>query len=283
MRRDFRLANVIPAAAIMLASASCGNSGTEPTATDIRNYITSLTTSNGAISASFREGQPPAPGSGPAVTANGTSSMILGGGALRSLTSTTAFSRIIVAVTGVSGYWELTLSSAVTAQDIILSLAQAVPATSFTVQYAGGTSAAIGAFDAEAVAIIAVGTGDVQVSVSWDAESDVDLHVVEPGGAEIYYGVDLSASGGTLDLDSNPGCSIDGKKNENITWPTQTPPTGTYIVRVDYFDSCGVSATNYVVTVRVKGQSPKTFTGKFTGLGDAGAAGSGVQVTTFTF
>lgn len=209
--------------------------------------------------------------------------MILGGGAFRTVSSGTAFTRIIVAVSGIDGYWELTLASAITTQDIILTLAQEVPDTTFTVEYAAGTSAAIGTFDTEPVSIITVGTGDVQVSVSWDAESDVDLHLVEPGGEEIYYGNDVSATGGTLDLDSNAACSIDGKKNENITWPSSTPPRGTYTVRVDYWDSCGVSATNYVVTVRVKGRSPTTFTGRFTGLGDNGGLGDGVQVTTFTY
>ena len=133
------------------------------------------------------------------------------------------------------------------------------------------------------MSVITVGTGEIQVSVSWDVESDVDLHLVEPNGEDIYYGNDLSASGGALDLDSNAGCSIDGKKNENITWPSRTPPRGTYIVRLDYWDSCGVAKTNYVVTVRVKGRTPQTFSGAFTGLGDSGGSGSGIQITTFTY
>lgn len=261
--------------------AGCGG-GTEPTVTDLNSYITGVATANGAVTAAFRSGSPPQ-GSGPAANATGNSSLIVGGSSIRSLTSSTPFNRVIIAVEGVAGYWELTLGGNVTAQDIILSVAQTLPANSFTVQYAAGTSAGIGSFDTEAVSVITVGTGEIQVSVSWDAESDVDLHLVQPNGEDIYYGNDVSASGGTLDLDSNAGCSIDGKKNENITWPTGTPPRGNYIVRLDYWDSCGVAKTNYVVTVRVKGRSPQTFTGTFTGLGDNGGSGSGIQITTFTY
>jgi uncharacterized protein YfaP (DUF2135 family) len=183
----------------------------------------------------------------------------------------------------VDGYWELTLPSAVTSQNIVLTLGQELPNNNFVVEYAAGTNAAVGSFDSEAVSVVVVGTGDIQVSVSWDVESDVDLHVVEPGGEEIYWADDVSASGGELDLDSNPGCSIDGVKNENITWPNSAPPRGMYIVRVDYFESCGVAATNYVVTIRVKGQATKTITGQLTGPGDFGGAGDGVQVATFTY
>lgn len=281
----FRRAGLLSASiATLFAAASCGG-GTEPTPQDIRAFITGVSTANLAVTAAFHAGAPPAAGQGPVVTVSGTSAMILGGGAFRTVTSGTAFTRIIVAIDAIDGYWELTLANAVTLQDIILTLAQTIPQSRsiFTVEYAAGTSAAFGAFHPEPVAIVQVGTGDVQVSASWDAESDVDLHVIEPGGAEIYYFNSSTASGGVLDLDSNPACVIDHVKNENITWPSSPPPRGTYTVRVDYFDACGVSATNYVVTVRRKGQNPVSFTGQFTGPGDTGGAGSGTTITTFTY
>jgi uncharacterized protein YfaP (DUF2135 family) len=120
------------------------------------------------------------------------------------------------------------------------------------------------------------------VSVSWNSAADVDLHVVEPGGEEIYYGSTLSGTGGELDLDSNAACGSDGPRNENITWAEGTAPVGEYIVRVDYWDSCEATQTDYVVTVHVQGQTPQVFTGTFTGGGDSGGAGSGVEITRFT-
>jgi hypothetical protein len=125
-----------------------------------------------------------------------------------------------------------------------------------------------------------VGTGDVQVTLSWDVDSDVDLHVVDPSGEEIYYANRNAASGGALDLDSNAGCRIDGVRNENITWPVGRAPVGRYTVRVDYWDACGVAKTNYTVRVNAGG-TPQIVTGSFTGPGDQGGAGSGRTVATF--
>jgi hypothetical protein len=130
------------------------------------------------------------------------------------------------------------------------------------------------------ILIFVVGfTGDVQVSVSWDAPSDVDLHVIEPSGEEIFYGNTVSSTGGQLDVDSNPACSIDGRQIENIRWGTRAPG-GTYIVRVDYWTNCGVAQTNYLVTVK-NGSLTQTFTGTFTGGGDNGFAGAGRTITSF--
>ncbi|MEX2178307.1 MAG: hypothetical protein WD801_06325 [Gemmatimonadaceae bacterium] len=264
-----------------LGAASCTDS-TGPTEDDIRNVIAALATSGGT-SASFHAGAPPAGGSGPSVNVTGSSSMITGGSSMRNLASSQSFSRIIVAIEGLDGYWEVTLPSSVTSQDIILTLGQDITDGSFTVQYAGGTSGGVGSFDSESVNVVSVGTGDVQVSVSWNSNADVDLHVVEPNGEEIYYGNASSASGGSLDLDSNASCSGDNVRNENVTWPTASPPRGTYTVRVDYWSACSVSSTSYVVTVRVAGSAPTTFQGTFTGSGNGGGEGDGTLVTTFTY
>jgi uncharacterized protein YfaP (DUF2135 family) len=125
-----------------------------------------------------------------------------------------------------------------------------------------------------------VGTGDIQVSVSWDEDSDVDLHVIDPMGDEVFFASKVVPSGGTLDLDSNSGCDLDNVRNENITWGTAPP--GMYTVLVEYSDSCDAEATSYVVTVHRKGHDAETFTGQLTGTGDLGGAGNGVLVTTFT-
>ncbi len=104
-------------------------------------------------------------------------------------------------------------------------------------------------------------SGAVQVSVSWDTPTDVDLHVVEPkadgaaGGAneEIYYSDKEGPMGGELDLDSNAGCGIDNVNNENVTWNNGEPPAGTYQVFVDYWSSCdvyGPDSTHWIVTVK---------------------------------
>ena len=134
-----------------------------------------------------------------------------------------------------------------------------------------------------------------QGPLRWDQPEDLDLHVVEPlaagGSCEIWYGdtnrpVGTSGCGakGSLDLDSNAGCSIDNVDIENVIYPSSQPaPSGTYTVRVDYFAHCSATTrVAYELTVRANGHT-SVFCGSF-GIVDSdnGGAGSGVQVTTFT-
>ena len=158
-------------------------------------------------------------------------------------------------------------------------VAGGVPAGAYYVRALSRSSCGLSAASNEALVFVVGFTGDVQVSVSWDAPSDVDLHVVEPNGNDIYYGNPSSSTGGQLDVDSNAACSIDGRQIENVRWGGQAPG-GTYTVRVDYWDACGVARTNFLVTVK-NGASTQTFPGFFTGEGDQGGFGSGRLITTF--
>ena len=47
---------------------------------------------------------------------------------------------------------------------------------------------------------------DVRVVLAWDADAtDVDLHVIDPNGEEVYYGHNLSYQGGTISHDATGG------------------------------------------------------------------------------
>ena len=47
---------------------------------------------------------------------------------------------------------------------------------------------------------------DVRVVLAWDADNtDVDLHVIDPNGEEVYYGRNLSYQGGTITRDATGG------------------------------------------------------------------------------
>jgi hypothetical protein len=101
------------------------------------------------------------------------------------------------------------------------------------------------------VELIEVGTGKLQISLSFDTAKDVDLHVIEPNGEHVYYGHSTSENGGELDLDSNAGCSLDYVNNENITYGEEAyVEPGLYTVYVDLWENCDASVkTNYVVSV----------------------------------
>ncbi|MEO6327248.1 MAG: hypothetical protein ABIT01_03565, partial [Thermoanaerobaculia bacterium] len=184
-------------------------------------------------------------------------------------------------ITGVTGYYEVPVSG--TTANLTLSLAAAIPTTNFQLSYSGVSSTgAVGAPFLVSTRTATVGTGDVQVSLSWDVNSDIDLHVVDPSGEEVYWSNRHSASGGKLDLDSNSGCTIDSVRNENVTWPTGGAPRGTYTVRVDLWGACGSTSTNFVVRIN-KGGVSETHSGTISGPGDQGGRGTGQLVATFVY
>ncbi len=74
-----------------------------------------------------------------------------------------------------------------------------------------------------------------------EANVDLDLHVADPSGEEIYYANPYSNSEGELDVD----CLCDDcpqGANENIFWEVGKAPKGAYRVWVQYFDECGNNA-----------------------------------------
>ncbi|MBN1287299.1 MAG: thrombospondin type 3 repeat-containing protein, partial [Anaerolineae bacterium] len=102
---------------------------------------------------------------------------------------------------------------------------------------------------------VQLGTGDVQVTLTWDNTDDMDLWVMEPSGEWIGYNHRTSATGGQLDVDGYPACGNPNIAVENIFWPTGQSPEGTYIVAVDEYKTCNNPApANWELIVKVNGQ-----------------------------
>ena len=182
----------------------------------------------------------------------------------------------------VDGYFQITLPAATRSVNLLLQFPQSLASTAFDLILGAESSAGLlGSFLRVPAAVTVVGTGDIQISLSWDTNADLDLHVVEPSGEEIYYYNSISNSGGTLDLDSNAECSR-GPRNENVTWPSGRAPRGHYVVRVNHWSNCGARLTNYVVRV-IAGEHSEVHTGSFTGPGNRGGRGDGITITTFLF
>jgi len=261
--------------------------GCTPTLRDsgfrIEDYITRVTDPTGTIVAALRTGRAPNPNGGPDAAVSGMAALVNGGSAQQSVTSAGSFATVFIAIPNYDDYYELTMPTSALNAGVVLTANENLPNATFTINFAVASSGLMGNWASQNLRVIHVGTGDVQVSIAWSGASDVDLHVVDPSGEEIYYGNRASASGGSLDLDSNAACSLDNKNNENIVWPVGTGPHGTYTVRVDYWSACNVTQSDYVVTVATKGGTPQVFTGSLTGPGDGGGQGSGQLITTFTY
>lgn len=71
----------------------------------------------------------------------------------------------------------------------------------------------------------------LRVLLSWDSDgTDLDLHVVAPDGQHAFYGDRVVPDGGALDVDVTTGYGPEIYSNA-------TPPSGTYLVYVNYYGS----------------------------------------------
>lgn len=116
---------------------------------------------------------------------------------------------------------------------------------------------------------------DLRISLKWDVDADLDLHVVDPDGVEIWsrksstyeppvvgpIDQDAANAAGRLDFDSNAMCHLDGRRLENVLF-LKGPPSGHYTVRVDTFSLCGFAAARWSVEVVSLGQTLATASGE---------------------
>lgn len=100
-------------------------------------------------------------------------------------------------------------------------------------------------------------SSDITVRLDWhklSGDTDIDLHVIDPFGKEIYFENTYSyKSGGWLDRDD-----VYGPGPEHIYF--EEAPAGTYQVKVHYYDSFSQAVTTYKVTVTALGET-RTYSG----------------------
>ena len=110
--------------------------------------------------------------------------------------------------------------------------------------------------------------GELKVTLLWDFQGDIDLHVAQPNGKEIFFANRRDRStGGYLDVDNRDG----GRGSaENIYW--ERAKSGRYLVSVEYF---GPSETTDVaesgvcsVVVFQSGKEPQTYKVNMTAVED---------------
>jgi hypothetical protein len=121
-------------------------------------------------------------------------------------------------------------------------------------------------------------TGDVQISLTWNNNNDLDLSCMEPSGEMLDGYNQQTRSGGVMDVDMNPTdeslmtdearmklnaresrarahrTSYSSEPVENLVW-THNPPAGHYKVYVHQFcNKERVAQTPFWVVVRVRGK-----------------------------
>lgn len=81
-------------------------------------------------------------------------------------------------------------------------------------------------------------TGDLCCRLAWFNHDDLDFHMIEPGGHEIYFATRShnSPNGGRLDVDMNAGGGTTREPVENIFYGSKsTMKEGTYTLKVKNF------------------------------------------------
>lgn len=99
--------------------------------------------------------------------------------------------------------------------------------------------------------------GNLKITLLWNFQADIDLHVKGPNGTEIYYKANKDeATGGFLDVDNRKGGQ---GAAENIFW--ENPPSGEYEVSVVYYEAVGdIPQTGTCNVVVFNGEEdPKTY------------------------
>jgi hypothetical protein len=122
---------------------------------------------------------------------------------------------------------------------------------------------------------VEVKVGDPQFTLIWDTDADLDLHVVEPGGKEIYWEEPKGKQGGELDVDNTRGFGP-----ENIYWLVKSEgpgsekvkgpgPSGTYRWFVVYWGGFGgiPKPTHWKVRIKHEGKTT-VVNGKFRALNE---------------
>lgn len=81
-----------------------------------------------------------------------------------------------------------------------------------------------------------MGFGPITITLTWDVQPDIDLHVLEPGGIHVYFG-NRRGTSGYLDVDDT---SSYGPEHY---YTNCNPATGNYTVYLHFYSGNAPSTT----------------------------------------
>lgn len=190
MKTNVLKTTVFVLAALVLSFAACKkdkDKTTEPASTSItaKDFfeVTGATYFDGAM--------PSSSSSGPVLdNVIGNASIIDGGSNILKVHTTSNIDKILIAKKGNSGYYTLEVDEA--SKDLyqfVLIFNSELPEDEFTIVVAimDANGLVSNYFEIIVKKIENVGAGILQFSMSFDLLNDIDLHVQQPNGTEIYY------------------------------------------------------------------------------------------------
>lgn len=251
------------------------------------HYFTSITGSylKGAL--------PQTTGSASVGTVTISGSVIAGGLCIVNITPSTSLSELYVTAddSNTDGYYKIPLSSSSASNGsytLYLQMSRELNKNFVIKMAALTTSGQITAWLSKTLHYVKAGTGELQVSLTFDKSKDLDLYLVEPNGHIIYYEDSLAylykyrdripelaqyindTRVNGLDLDSNAGCRVDGINNENISIYKEFMQAGSYQVWVNEYQNCDPTCdVQWAVSVLYQGnlvtpdKGPNPATGSF--------------------
>jgi hypothetical protein len=100
-----------------------------------------------------------------------------------------------------------------------------------------------------------LGSRALGITLAWNTNADIDLHVLEPTSAHVFY-ANRTGPTASLDVDDTNGLSP-----ENIFVPTGRGVAGVYQVYIDHF---GGSPTTSTITITLNTGTAAAITRTFT-------------------
>ncbi len=141
-----------------------------------------------------------------------------------------------------------------------------VPPGNYAVRVRGINSVGFGGFSNTVLAAVQTGfrLRDMEVTLTWNTEADIDLHVIEPNGAHVWW---KSRSGTTVVLDRDDTTGF-GPETASINIGGSSP--GVYQVFIVHYASDFPTTSTVAITLGVGTANPltKVFT-RFTEEADA--------------
>jgi hypothetical protein len=213
---------------------------------------------------------------------------------------------VLLALDGDRGYWIVgagvpsTDAPTLPTFDVRIGFGRAIAAgTRQLVAEAVDAAGRVGAPEMQPLEVAAATppSGPLVVQLAWSGDADLDLHVVDPDGVEIFSrhpsgyrappppalpDPTAAAEAPLLDGDANAACVYDGRDQENVVWKL-APAAGHYVVRVDAASLCGAPYADWRVDELVDGAVVASARGEAVDADTRGAHDVGAGRTALEF